>query len=253
VEHAIEKGWCRSQEDFDFARCYSDRLYTTFSMAHPRQSRTTDLLKRRLGQITVAVMIDALRDHGEGHQDSFNPAQSSMASVCMHAANELTRSSQSVGSMVAHLNGNQSTLWLTGTSAPCTSVFKPVALSGTVLPDHRPQAGAAFDPASLWWRHEPLHRALLRGYNNGHALYAQERDALEETFLSEVSDLMVGSAGAGPSAADWEVLSQRCFDRATRATDEWIERVAQITASRRIPMPFDLYWRKQARQAKFVL
>jgi len=252
VEHAIEKGWCRSQEDFDFARCYSDRLYTTFSMAHPRQSRTTELLRAKQGHIDVPSMMEALRDHGNSQGNNFSPASSSMASICMHAANELTRSSQSVGSMVAHLNGDRSALWLTGTSAPCTSVFKPVALAGTVLPDHGAQAGAVFDPASLWWRHEQLHRAILRDYDDGQALYAQERDALEKAFRSEVSDLMAESDGASPSTADWEALSQRCFDRATKATDAWIERIGQITASRRIPMPFDLYWRKQARQAKFA-
>lgn len=26
VEHAVEKGWCHSESDFHFARCYGDRL-----------------------------------------------------------------------------------------------------------------------------------------------------------------------------------------------------------------------------------
>ena len=30
VSFAVQKGWCRSAEDFSFARCYSDFLYTKF-------------------------------------------------------------------------------------------------------------------------------------------------------------------------------------------------------------------------------
>ena len=28
ISHAIEKGWCRSNEDFDFSKCYSNKLIT---------------------------------------------------------------------------------------------------------------------------------------------------------------------------------------------------------------------------------
>ncbi len=45
VEHAIERGWCRSAEDFDFARTYRTWLYTRFSESAARQQRTTDLLR----------------------------------------------------------------------------------------------------------------------------------------------------------------------------------------------------------------
>ena len=31
ISHAIEKGWCRSNEDFDFSKCYSNKLITRLS------------------------------------------------------------------------------------------------------------------------------------------------------------------------------------------------------------------------------
>ena len=53
VEYAIKRGWCRSREDFHFARCFSDFLYTRFSASAARQCRTTELLKAKKGNITV--------------------------------------------------------------------------------------------------------------------------------------------------------------------------------------------------------
>jgi dipeptidase len=40
VDYALEQGWVKRREDFHFGRCYSDQLYTRFSDAHARCSRT---------------------------------------------------------------------------------------------------------------------------------------------------------------------------------------------------------------------
>jgi dipeptidase len=64
VEHAVDKGWCKSRDDFHFARCYSDRFYTPLSGCRIRHRRSTSLLQAREGTITPQVMMDFLRDHG---------------------------------------------------------------------------------------------------------------------------------------------------------------------------------------------
>ena len=38
VSLAIEKGWCKNEDDFDFARCYSEPIYTRFSDAEEQAS-----------------------------------------------------------------------------------------------------------------------------------------------------------------------------------------------------------------------
>ncbi len=152
VEHAIEKGWCRSRDDFHFARCYSDFLYTTFSGCRTRQRRSTELLQSEAGRITVETMVAALRDHGpaaeEGslpaqvHTNHWNPSKGwLMDKLCAHASMGPTRPTQSTGAMVAHLTTGLPTYWLTGTSATCTGIFKPVYLQGGIARTRSPAIG----------------------------------------------------------------------------------------------------------------
>ena len=102
--------------------------------------------------------------------------------VCAHAGFGPIRVAQSTGSMVAHVTADDITVWLTGTSAPCTSVFKPVWFDGG-LPDG-PRPGRRFDASTTWWRHELLHRETLRNYPERIAAFAQDRDDLEREFLA---------------------------------------------------------------------
>ena len=50
VNHAIEKGWCKKREEFDFSACYSDPLFTFFANARGRQTCTTDTLHAKKGK-----------------------------------------------------------------------------------------------------------------------------------------------------------------------------------------------------------
>ena len=74
---------------------------------------------------------------------------------------------------------------ITGTSAPCTSVFKPVWFGGG-LPAG-PAPGKRYDPSTLWWRHELLHRATLQNYPERIATFAKLRDDLEAQFLTQAA------------------------------------------------------------------
>jgi len=252
VETAIERGWCKSKEEFHFARCYSDFLYTRFSRCAERQRFTTRLLRENLGHITVQKMMEILRQH-HGDEGHWQPGSGSMRDICMHAGNGLTRNGQSVGAYVAHLDANLSTHWVTGTSGTCTSVFKPVYLGGVELPDLGPSPTGMYDEASLWWTHERLHRTVIWDYHRLMALYREERDALERQFLSEAEGLAERyrdtsvAERVGPLAE----FSARCFDDALASTHRWIERVCAAGGRRRGPWLFKRYWHTRNRQAKF--
>jgi len=58
AEHAIRKGWCKNPDDFHFARCYSDLLYTKFSYCKERRARTTELLSAGMGNLTASERRD---------------------------------------------------------------------------------------------------------------------------------------------------------------------------------------------------
>lgn len=218
IPYAMDKGWCKNRAGFDFSKVYSDFLYTTMSDARARQKCTVGLLKESRGRLTVHGAFEVLRSHG------LNPSGDRRidravtgANVCMHAGAGPVRGSQSTGSMVAHLTGELNTAWVTATSAPCTGIFKPVWID-TGHPLEEPSPTGTFDPRCIWWRHEELHRAVLKDYPNRIALFENDREALEARVMKEMQDCLETQQ----SRLDF---SRHCFDLAAEAEWDWLARV----------------------------
>lgn len=246
VAYAVDRGWCKGRDDFHFARCYSDFLYTTFGYAHQRQCRTTELLAAHKGHITVETVMHVLRDHGPDRPNAgptWTPAYGiTRRQICQHAGWGPIRGDQAVGSMVSHLAPDVQTHFVTATSAPCTSIFKPLWL-GTDLPDTGPQPSGTYDEASLFWRHEVLHRATLRDYAMRLPLYADERDALEKQFVAGA--MACREAPLEERAA----FAARCFAEADEAEHRWTERVLKAGGAVRQGPLYAAAWRTFNREA----
>ena len=84
------------------------------------------------------------------------------------------------------------------------------------------------DSASLYWTHERLHRATLLNYPERIKTYASDRDELENKFTQGALNLTKASA---KERADF---SAQCFREAAQAEVEWLKRVEQIPASKKI-------------------
>jgi dipeptidase len=244
VAYAVDWGWCKGRDDFHFCRCYSDFLFTRFSRCNERQCRTTDLLSAQKGKITIQTVMRALRDHGPGTGHGWTPARGfTTFTVCAHAGFGPIRATQTTGSMVSHLSPGVQTHYVTGTAAPCTSVFKPVWLD-TDLPDTGSTPSGTYDKATLFWRHESLHRATLRDYSTCIALYQGERDALEHEFI-------VGAqACRDHPPAERRAFSTRCFADADEAEEQWIEQVWERVVTSRQELPYAAAWRGFNRAAQ---
>jgi dipeptidase len=262
VSYAVKRGWCRGRDDFNFARCYSDFLYTRFSQCRARQPLTAAGLHAQAGSITAAEMMGLLRSHGgetratgvgettEGRP--YTPVTGSNGDICMHYGDNLIRNSQTTGSLVAHLRPDgAATHWLTGTSAPCLGLFKPFYLVGSsaggwedVAAALGPEPGACYDPASLWWQDERLHRTVLLDYAARSSAFLRERDALEAAFRAEET----ARRGDPPAplqrtmVASDSAFSARCVERARAAQAEWAARVEAMPATRRAPWAYRRRW-----------
>jgi secernin len=162
--------------------------------------------------------------------------------VCMHAGFGPARGSQSVGSLVASLRPGQSTFWVTGTSAPCTGLFKPVWMDAG-LPDVGSTPGGEYDPKAGYWRHEVLHREVIRNYKMRMMTYQNERDQMEAVFIREADGLISKSSETRRS------FSTNCFQMEEQSTPGWVEKVTDQPASR-LPFYFMNTWRKFDIQAK---
>jgi dipeptidase len=155
--------------------------------------------------------------------------------------------------MVAHLTPELQAYWLTGTSATCTSIFKPIYLDGAGLPAMGPEPTGIYDPDSLWWSHERLHRTVIRDYQSRMALYREQRETLEASFVVEAEELRASlrAASAGERASRLAAFSASCFERAADATKRWAQTVSSIPVRQRPPLLFSMAWHILNRQAKF--
>jgi dipeptidase len=161
----------------------------------------------------------------------------------MHSGFGPVRISQTTGSLVSHLHPQHPTHFVTGTAAPCTSIFKPVWLD-TPLPGMGPEPSGVYDASALFWRHEVLHRKMLLDYSRLISLYKDERDALEKGF---VEDALNVAASPGEVRAQ---ISAQCFTQAEAAEAAWLERVTAAGGNTGADWLFTQAWNGYNRQAK---
>jgi len=244
VSFAVDKGWCKSESDFTFGGCYSDLVYTKFSEGRTRQCRTMELLGEGRGEIDVRYAMSLLRDHGPNAGEDWQPGKGlSGADVCMHASFGPIRVSQTTGSMISELSEHGDTHWVTGTSAPCTSIFKPVWFDSG-LPDLGPQPTETYDEATLWWRHENLHREILRDYAVRIKEIQVKRNGYENEILNRIPDLMNNSASSR------EAFTKACFDGANQREETWLKKIVDIPVKHRRPLLDKLAWQNFDRKAR---
>jgi len=246
VSYAVSKGWCKNENTFNFSECYSDLIYSKFGAGEHRACRTGELLQSRLGEIDLAFAMDVLRDHGPRADDAWLPGKGVLgAEVCMHASLGPVRSSQTTASMISHLTPDGHTHWLTGTSAPCTSVFKPVWIDAG-LPDTGPAPTGIYDQATTWWRHENLHREVLRDYATRVKVIEAEREPLEADFLGQAEALLKDSPETRAA------FTQTCFSNVEIREAEWLGTVIDMPIKHRRPILDQMAWQRFDRMAKRV-
>lgn len=177
---ARDHGLSPGRGKLDFAGVFGRKLITLAAAAARRRSCTEAFLARDRGRIDASTCMRALRQHGAPDR----PARALGAlrlTVCAHASALPTRvHGQTTGSLVAEL-GDPLRVFVTATSAPCLSSFKP-ASPNEALPDIG-TPGARYDASSVWWRHERLHRLALRDLDAALACIAPKRDLFEREVL----------------------------------------------------------------------
>jgi dipeptidase len=178
----------------------SDRLRTWISACSERRSRTLAAAGRAED---VADLMHALRDHGNGPEPRYRLLNGAMAAPCMHAGG-LVAASQTTASWVSDLRPGALRHWVTGTAAPCTGLFKPVRVEEPL--DLGPLPTDRADPASLWWRHERLHRRVLRDPTTLGPLFEAERNAIEARWQVSPPEPVAAFAEGDRLLAGWTAL-----------------------------------------------
>ncbi len=213
VDFARNKGWVKKGETFNFRKAYSDWFYTRFSYCKVRQSFTTDESKSK-PSFYLADAVDILSSH---QAENFKPSESMPYDVCAHASGLLSPSS-STGSMMVELRKDKPiTVWLTGTSNPCLSVYKPFIFGGKSLLAEQFTSPSAQKDDSLWWQAETLHRKVNRNYTENKEKFDSERIALQNSYFEAEKNLIKNNLGI----QELDQFSQSCLNEYSDKLLKW--------------------------------
>ena len=238
-DHAVASRWRGDDGEIDYAARLIDPTRDAITFGTGRCARGAELLDRHDGSLTAALMISILRDHGASSDANphWHPTDDKGRTICMHAGAAL-RKGQTTGSLVAELRNEAILHWVTGTSAPCTGIFKPV-----VLADGFPEQGGAprgtYDPHTLWWRHERFHRTVLRDFANRLDMIRDERDSVEKRFRESIDTAW---RVAGPDSDQLRQAVRECWREAADVEARWASAVAISDRPTKQKTPYDLSW-----------
>lgn len=212
-----------------FARQHSDRVKTRVSACQIRQARTQALANRVTQPYELARV---LRDHGQGRTTPhYSWLNGGMDSPCMHAGGVLA-ASQTTASWIAELSPHGCRHWVTATAAPCVSLFKPVQVDQPL--DLGPDPCQHYDGNTLWWRHERLHRQVLRDPATLGSLFLAERDETEAAWFDRPVESAAAFAAADEMLARWTAA---------------VESHSKLSACDLRPLAVRRFWHKRDRWA----
>lgn len=229
LQIAKVKNWWKEDQPFNFKECYSDWLFTTFSDSKQRQSCSIRKVQETGKSTQLKDIFSTLRTHREKH--SFKPDRGlTGADLCMHAGFGPIRKSQTTGSMAVENDGNDLLVWVTGSSAACLSIFKPMAMEQSenyfgVKPSLN------YDPDSYWWKQELIHRQIIMNYHELSNDYQLERDELENSFVEEllISKNRIQSI-------------EKCFLKAQTFQKRWLEILKKTKTTENVNFLFKVFW-----------
>jgi len=176
--------------DVNFVKENTEPIFTFFSGSKCRLSEGG--AKMRNAQ-TLTDVFDVLKGHHEKDEKKLYRT-GSVKSVCMHQS---ALGSHTTGSMVVHY-GEKISIWITGASSPCLSVFKPVPFGEEIAPVFF----KAEDSVKYWLKREYLLRAIFSGYVD-EKNYKQKAHALQKEIVDGLSGINTADGGIFASGDDY--------------------------------------------------
>lgn len=168
--------------DEPFAKKYSDKLYTYFSKSLVRQRSGERMLEQWI-KTDVFSMMFTLQSH-VSEKNLYS--KGSVSSICMHQS---ALGDHTTGSMIVNLAQQNPTIWVTGCSSPCLSLYKPVylgQLSGPLKIDE-------LESLEYWLKREYLLRGIFGG-NVNETKYRIRLLSLQSQWLQEEKRLRLNNA-----------------------------------------------------------
>ena len=184
----------------DFTKNHLEPVYSYFSQSANRKSMCSSAVEKAT---CLEDFFVALRQHAH---DKDPLCTASVGSPCMHYGGLV--GDHTTNSLVVEWDKDgKMTLWTTGRSMPCVSIFKPFSFGNTVPPvfEEDDENGINY-----WLEAERFNRSLI-----GHKLpdeYYRERDLIETELIHR--SRMIDSN-------QMKELSRFAFDQETAFVEKW--------------------------------
>ena len=243
-ESAYQKKWASRTEDFNFKQAFSEPIMSFLGKGAQRkfQCENQGLLASGPVKFRLKDAMAILRSHPRGAQ--FEPSEGNMGSICLHAQGLLTPS-QTTGSMVAELRENaKSTVWLTGSAAPCLSVFKPFYFGTDILNEENFLPCTAQKDASYWWQWEALHRKALMNYHSIHKEVLTFQRFTEEEWMQQDQQLVKEF-----ELDSLETFSQSCLTSSIQFLQQ-LKQQFSLLKDKKMPILYRWYWNWQNKKVQ---
>ena len=265
IKDAIAKGYTKSKDEFHFANDFIPkfRIYHALKESSPRsqyfakgidrQQCTTALLLRNKGKITPEDVMSVLRNHNipPEEENTFSVANLKASSPCHHATG-MTVPDQSAGSLVSHIKKDIQVHWVTGSTAPCISSFKPIFLPQPGLKKNLKLSDALFDADAYWWMNEKFQRLVSLDYQKRLKMFKQERDEFEDKISKQVNEVLKQVTGK-PTETDLKKMNKLTTDAFTlsiKNVKKWTSQIEQLPIESKTNFLYRSYWNKQNKQVK---
>lgn len=196
--------------------------------------------------IDIESLMDFLQAHDSDHGKGWSPANALTGSdVCMHFGFGPIRINQTTASMVSEIGDGAATHWLTASSTPCTSIFKPFWFEAG-LPEITLEATGEFDQRSFWWNHEKLARSIMLDYQNRSGQISGEIRNYQQEIIQKTENL------AHALTTDKKQMIDDIYSTEFNLTRSWLNRIENLPIDKPVPFYYQQNMKMVNKQAKLT-
>ncbi len=162
-----------------FNEKYSDWVRSYFTQCNKRRNLIEQSLQGNCPSLSHIFKL--LRTHKDKRSyPQYHWFDGGMDAPCMHAGG-IFLNYQTTASWVSELTPSQYSHWVTATSTPCLSLFKPIHV---LFPLNRKFCTPNHElKDSFWWAHEKFQRQVMKNPEHTSLPFLQTRDRIEQEWV----------------------------------------------------------------------
>ncbi len=226
IQFAKDKLWIKKDEEFNFSKAFSAYWMPKLAKCQLRKNLVESHQKEKF---TILDAFKTLRSHDV--EEGFLPQNATTASVCMHTSG-LFCPQQTTASMVVEIRNEQaSTIWLTGASSPCMSIYTPFYFNSADIISQYYKEDIHWKSWSQW------QRKAMHDYLSASSRLENLRNENEFSWIKMDQDAI--------NQNDVKLLHQ-LSEVAIQESDKTLQLLSEFSYSKKSSLLFRLFWKKQA-------